>query len=68
MKLDEFSAKKRSVAVGNARVAYYEAGAGDALLLLHGCPFSSYIWRGVSPEFSVRRWRGLVGDEKRVPS
>ncbi len=54
MKLDEFSAEKRAVAVGNARVAYYEAGGGDALLLLHGCPFSSYIWRGVIPRLSIR--------------
>jgi pimeloyl-ACP methyl ester carboxylesterase len=52
MRLDRFSEKKRFVRVGEARVAYYEEGSGEPLLLLHGCPFSSYIWRKVIPQFS----------------
>ena len=52
MKLDSFSAKKRFAAVGGTRVAYYEEGEGEPLLLLHGCPFSSFIWRKVIPLLS----------------
>jgi pimeloyl-ACP methyl ester carboxylesterase len=49
MKLDSFSANKRFMTVGDTRVAYYEEGEGVPLLLLHGCPFSSFIWRRVVP-------------------
>jgi len=52
MKLDSFSANKRFVTVGRARIAYYEEGGGEPLLLLHGCPFSSFIWRRVIPLLS----------------
>ena len=38
---------KHHIQVGDARVAYLDDGAGPPLLLLHGCPFSSYIWRQV---------------------
>ena len=40
---------KHHIQVGNARVAYVDDGDGPPLLLLHGCPFSSYIWRHVIP-------------------
>ncbi len=49
MKIDYFSARKRFLTIGQASVAYYEEGHGEPLLLLHGCPFSSYIWRKVIP-------------------
>ncbi|HSR22906.1 MAG TPA: alpha/beta hydrolase [Candidatus Eisenbacteria bacterium] len=35
------------VTVGDARVAYREEGSGPPVVLLHGCPFSSFIWRKV---------------------
>ena len=35
----------RAIRVGDARVAYRDAGAGETVLLLHGCPFSSFVWR-----------------------
>src|SRR3972149_9789420 len=50
--LDAFSRAKKFVEVGDYRVAYYEEGDGDPLLLLHGCPFSSFIWRKVIPLLS----------------
>jgi pimeloyl-ACP methyl ester carboxylesterase len=43
MNMDPFSAEKRFIHVGGARVAYYEQGSGPPLLLLHGCPFSSFV-------------------------
>src|SRR5215216_1734914 len=52
MRLDRFSEKKHFLDVGEARVAYYDEGEGEPLLLLHGCPFSSYIWRKVIPLLS----------------
>jgi pimeloyl-ACP methyl ester carboxylesterase len=40
---------KHHIQVGSARVAYLDDGTGPPLLLVHGCPFSSYIWRRVIP-------------------
>jgi pimeloyl-ACP methyl ester carboxylesterase len=61
MRLDRLSEKKRFLDVGEARVAYYEEGDGEPLLLLHGCPFSSFIWRKVIPLLSPR-YRCLAPD------
>ena len=61
MRLDRFSEKKRLLDLGEVRVAYYEEGNGEPLLLLHGCPFSSYIWRKVIPLLSTR-YRCLAPD------
>jgi pimeloyl-ACP methyl ester carboxylesterase len=61
MRPDAFSAKKRVVDVDDARVAYYEEGEGRPLLLLHGCPFSSFVWRKVIPLLSPR-FRCLAPD------
>src|SRR5215208_872553 len=61
MRVDRFSEKKRLLHVGEARVAYYEEGSGEPLLLLHGCPFSSFIWRKVIARLSSR-YRCLAPD------
>lgn len=50
--VDPFSLRKRFVHVADARVAYYEEGVGEPVVLLHGCPFSSFIWRKVIPLLS----------------
>jgi len=39
----------RYLDIGAARVAYRDEGDGPPVLLLHGCPFSSFIWRKVIP-------------------
>lgn len=49
------------VTVGAATVAYVDEGAGPPLLLLHGCPFSSFIWRGVISRLAGR-FRCLAPD------
>jgi pimeloyl-ACP methyl ester carboxylesterase len=54
MDVDAFPLKKRCLPVGAARVAYYEEGTGEPVVLLHGCPFSSYIWRKVIPRLSTK--------------
>ncbi len=40
--------------VGGATIAYLDAGDGPPVLLLHGCPFSKFVWRGVITQLSVR--------------
>ena len=44
--------KKKSVNVLGARKAYVEFGKGDPIVLLHGNPTSSYLWRHVIPRLS----------------
>ena len=61
MSVDLFSGKKQFVQVGDSRVAYYEEGGGTPILLLHGCPFSSFVWRKVIPLLSDR-YRCLAPD------
>jgi pimeloyl-ACP methyl ester carboxylesterase len=48
MELDIVS--KRSIDLVSARAAYVDEGSGPPLVLLHGCPFSSHIWRKVIAE------------------
>ena len=41
---------KKTVDVLGSRMAYHERGEGAPILLLHGNPTSSYLWRDVIPE------------------
>ena len=43
------SSHKQFVEVLGRQMAYVEAGAGDPIVLLHGNPTSSYLWRSVIP-------------------
>lgn len=43
--------KKRALVLG-CEVAYVEEGSGDPILLLHGNPTSSYLWRNVLPHLT----------------
>jgi len=45
---------KLGVTVLDARMAYHERGEGAPVLLLHGNPTSSYLWRDVIPELEGR--------------
>jgi haloalkane dehalogenase len=36
--------------VKGKRIAHLEAGSGDPIVLLHGNPTSSYLWRNIIPE------------------
>lgn len=44
--------EKKFVRVLNRSMAYVEAGNGDPIVLLHGNPTSSYLWRGIIPHLS----------------
>ena len=41
---------KKIIEVKGKRLAYVEVGEGDPIVLLHGNPTSSYLWRNVIPE------------------
>jgi pimeloyl-ACP methyl ester carboxylesterase len=41
--------QKQFVQLGDARVAYCDEGSGPPVLLLHGCPFASFVWRHLIP-------------------
>ena len=45
----------RKLQIGDAAIAYAYADAGDGppVLLLHGCPFSKFVWRNLIPELSA---------------
>ncbi|MEW6169567.1 MAG: haloalkane dehalogenase [Pseudomonadota bacterium] len=43
---------KKFTDVKGKRIAYVEAGEGDAIVLLHGNPTSSYLWRNIIPALS----------------
>jgi haloalkane dehalogenase len=45
-------AAKRHADVLGRRMAYVEQGAGPAIVLLHGNPTSSFLWRSVLPELA----------------
>ena len=47
-----------------AGLAYRDSGAEDApaVLLVHGYPESSYMWREVLPALAAAGWRGLAPD------
>ena len=38
--------------VGTKKIAYVDEGEGQPIVLLHGNPTSSYLWRNVIPELS----------------
>ena len=43
---------RKRVNVDGVAMAYVDAGAGDPIVLLHGNPTSSYLWRNVIPHLS----------------
>ena len=49
-----FPYKKQQRQVLGRKMAYVEAGEGDPIVLLHGNPTSSYLWRNVLPHLQPR--------------
>ena len=47
-----FPYEKQFQTVKQKRIAYVDVGDGDAIVLLHGNPTSSYLWRNVIPELA----------------
>ena len=42
--------EKKSIDVNGRKIAYVDEGSGDPIVLLHGNPTSSFLWRNVAPE------------------
>jgi haloalkane dehalogenase len=49
-----FPYKKQRRRVLGSEMAYVEVGEGDPIVLLHGNPTSSYLWRNVLPHLQLR--------------
>src|SRR5205823_4990483 len=47
-----WSGRKQRLEVLGQRMAYVEVGSGDPIVLLHGNPTSSFLWRNVIPHLS----------------
>jgi haloalkane dehalogenase len=48
-----FPFKSRYVEVLGSKMHYVEEGSGDPILLVHGNPTSSYIWRNIIPHLAI---------------
>jgi haloalkane dehalogenase len=64
---------KKTVDVLGHKMAYHERGQGAPVLLLHGNPTSSYLWRDVIPELEGRGRRIApdligMGDSAKLPN
>ncbi|CAA0094469.1 Haloalkane dehalogenase [Halioglobus japonicus] len=65
--------QKNFAAVNGRKIAYVEEGSGDPIVLLHGNPTSSFLWRNVVPEL-VASGRVIVpdligqGDSEKLPA
>ncbi len=62
MNLDKFSLAKQFTHVGRTRVASRDEGTGPPVVLLHGCPFSSFVWRNILPALGAAGHRCLAPD------
>ncbi|MEH6586015.1 MAG: haloalkane dehalogenase [Halioglobus sp.] len=65
--------QKRFKTIDGKKIAYVEAGSGEPIVLLHGNPTSSYLWRNVIPELE-NSGRVIVpdligqGDSEKLPA
>mgnify|MGYP000010805493 FL=1 len=58
---ETMSYEKKFASVKGKQIAYVEEGSGDPIVLLHGNPTSSFLWRNVIPEL-VESGRVIVPD------
>ncbi len=65
--------EKKFAEVNGKQIAYVEEGSGDPIVLLHGNPTSSFLWRNVIPEL-VKSGRVIApdligqGDSDKLPA
>lgn len=58
----EHEAAGRYIDVGGVRTFVREQGTGAPVLLFHGVPVSSYLWRRMLPELAARGLQGIAPD------
>ncbi|RXJ96296.1 alpha/beta hydrolase [Malaciobacter molluscorum] len=61
MEIKNYTFKYKNILIDNIEIAYYEEGKGETLILLHGWPQTSYMWRKVIPELS-KKYRVITID------
>ena len=44
--------EKKFASIAGKQIAYVEEGSGDPIVLLHGNPTSSFLWRNIIPELT----------------
>ena len=65
--------EKKFAHVNGKQIAYVEEGSGDPIVLIHGNPTSSFLWRNVIPEL-VKSGRVIApdligqGDSEKLPA
>ena len=57
-----YSLANENVLIGGQRVAHAKVGSGEPVVLIHGTPSSSYIWRNVAPQLAEAGHRVHVFD------
>lgn len=64
--------EKKFIDVNGRKMAYFDEGSGDPIVLLHGNPTSSFLWRNVAPEL-LASGRVIIpdlighGDSEKLP-
>jgi len=64
--------QKKFITVNGKTIAYVDEGSGDPIVLLHGNPTSSFLWRNVAPEL-LASGRVIIpdlighGDSEKLP-
>lgn len=70
---ETMSFDKKFASVNGRQIAYVEEGSGDPIVLLHGNPTSSFLWRNIVPEL-LNSGRVIVpdligqGDSEKLPA
>ncbi|MGI9157140.1 MAG: alpha/beta fold hydrolase [Marmoricola sp.] len=62
--VEEFMRRGRDVVVNDARLHVLDEGEGEAVLLLHGNPTWSYLWRETVPPLLEAGYRVIVPDQR----
>lgn len=57
----EFNFKSKYLDIEGRKIHYIEEGQGEAVLFIHGCPTSSYLWRNIIP-FAASSHRAIAFD------
>lgn len=60
----EFPYQKKRLRVPGHDMAYVDVGRGDPIVLLHGNPTSSYLWRNVLPYLQPLRTLHRTGPDR----
>ena len=44
----------KQININHSNIGYYEQGEGEVIILLHGWPQTSYVWRNIFPDLSKK--------------